>query len=191
MQKREQITELLIRWSGGDKEALDILMPLVYDELHILANNYLRNEQNHSLQPTIIVHEVYLRLVHQERISFESRAQFFAMVAKLVRNILVDRVRFYQAAKRGGRQYNITLGEADKLGSKPDIDLVLLNDLLNSLSEIRPEYGQIVELRFFGGLTIEETAKVLGLSPTTVNRNWVFAKTWLKRELTKNQEIDL
>jgi RNA polymerase sigma factor (TIGR02999 family) len=186
MQKPEGVSELLLRWSSGEKEALNILIQLVYDELRILAINHLRQEQrNYSLQPTMIVHEVYLRLVNQEQINFESRAQFFAMSAKLMRNILVDQARLHQAAKRGGGQYNIALSDADKLGIRTEVDLVALEDTLNALAAIRPQHSQIIELRFFGGLTIEEIAKVLELSPTTVNRYWIFAKTWLQRELSK------
>src|ERR1051326_4043008 len=153
MQKAEGVSELLLRWSSGDKDALNLLMQLVYDELRVLANIHLRAEQhNYSLQPTMIVHELYLRFVSQQSISLESRAQFFAMSAKMVRNILVDQVRLQQAAKRGGRQFHIALSEADRFIKGQDIDLVALDDSLNTMAAIMPQHSQIIELRFFGGL---------------------------------------
>lgn len=182
----EGITKLLVRWSDGDKTALDKLMPLVYDELHKIANDYLRRERrNHSLEPTALVHEAYIRLVDQKHVSWQNRAQFFGMAAKLIRNILVDHARWHKAAKRGGEDCTLSLSKADRVGSKADLDLVALDDALNQLSVTNPEHSRVVELRFFGGLTIDETAEVLGVSHATIERQWSFARAWLRRELTR------
>lgn len=186
MQSVEGITQLLMRWSNGDKAALDELMPLVYGELRRLANRYLRRERlDHTLQPTALVHEAYLRLVDQENLTWQNRAQFFGMAATLMRNILVDRARLHKAAKRGGEQYKLSLSEADRISSRPDIDLVALDDALTRLAAIKPQHSQVVELRFFGGLTVEEVAEVLEVSRATVERQWSFARSWLRREMEK------
>jgi RNA polymerase sigma-70 factor (ECF subfamily) len=182
----EEITQLLARWSDGDATALDRLMPLVYDELHKLARASLRRDRlNRSMQPTALVHEAYLRLVAQGEASWASRVQFFGMAAKLMRNILVDYARQHLAAKRGGQQYRVSFAEAERIGTKPDVDLIALDDALKELSTTNPEHSRVVELRFFGGLTIEETAEVLDLSHATVEREWNFARAWLRRELSK------
>jgi RNA polymerase sigma factor (TIGR02999 family) len=184
MQPVHNITQLLVKWSEGDKSALDELMPLVYETLRKLASGYLRRErQNHSLQPTALVHEAYLRLVDQRTASWQSRAQFFALAAKLMRNILVDYARERLAAKRGGKQYWLSLNKADLIGNKPDVEIMALNDALNELAAIKPEHARVIELRYFGGLTIEETAEVLGKSHATVEREWAFARAWLRREI--------
>jgi len=184
MGKPEGSTELLAGLSQNNKATIDELIPLVYSELHRLANIYLHRERhNLTLQPTAIVHEAYLRLIAQENFKLESRAQFFGMAAKLMRNILVDHARQNHAAKRGGIQYKLSLSKAERLSNKPEIELIALNDALNDLAAIKPLHSQIVELRFFGGLTIEETAEVLGLSHATVERNWHFARAWLRREM--------
>lgn len=186
MHSAEQITHLLVQWSDGDQAALDKLMPLVYDELHKLAGAYLRRERlNHTLQPTALVNEAYVRLIAQGNASWQNRAQFFGLAAKLMRNILVDHARQHLAAKRGGEQYRLSLSKADRIGNKPGIDLLALDDALTDLTRTYPEHGRIVELRFFGGLTIEETAAALGLSHATVERGWSFARAWLRRELSK------
>lgn len=184
MQAAESITQLLVKWSGGDKAALDKLMPLVYDELHKLAAGYLRRERhNHTLQPTALVNEAYVRLVDQQNATWQNRAQFFGMAARLMRNILVDHARQRRAAKRGGEPFRLSLDKVERVFNKPDLDLVALDDALRDLEATNPEHSRIVELRFFGGLTIEETAQVLGVSHATVEREWSFARAWLRREL--------
>ena len=178
------ITQLLVRWSDGDKGALDELMPLVYDELHKLAYLYLRRERNnHTLQPTALVNEAYVKLVQQENLGWQNRAQFFGLAAKLMRNILVDHARRHKAAKRGGEQFRLSLSDADRLSNNPDIDMVELDEALTELESTYPEHSRIVELRFFGGLTIEETAEVLSVSHATVEREWAFARAWLRRKI--------
>jgi RNA polymerase sigma-70 factor, ECF subfamily len=163
---------------------LDELMPLVYDELRRVAIGHLRRERdNLTLQPTALVHEAYLRLTNQQSVNWQSRAQFFSLAATMMRNILVDHARQAKAAKRGGPQYTLSLSQADRLGSEPDVVLVALDDALRELSSIKPQHGKIVELRFFGGLTIEETAEALGVSHATVERGWTFARAWLRNAL--------
>jgi len=182
----DNITEFLINWRDGDPEALDRLMPIVYDELRRLARSYLRKQSHHqSLQPTILVHETYLRLVNQKSISWESRAQLFGMAATLMRRILVDHTREKMAAKRGGGDIKVSMSQADRFTPKDEINLIALDDALNELSRLNPQHGRIVELRYFGGLTIEETAEVLGISHATVERSWKLARAWLKRELSR------
>jgi RNA polymerase sigma factor (TIGR02999 family) len=185
MQRVEGITQLLVKWSDGDKSALDELMPLVYDELRRLARSYLRSQrQSHTLQPTALVHEAYVRLIDQKNVSLQNRAQFFGLAAASMRSILVDHARRHRAAKRGGPQYTVSLNEAEGLTGKSDVDLVALDDALNALADIKPGHSRVVELRFFGGLTIEETAEVLGTSHATVERDWAFARSWLRREMS-------
>jgi RNA polymerase sigma-70 factor, ECF subfamily len=182
----ENITRLLEQWSEGDEEALNRLMPLVYDELHRLAAAYLRRERReHTLQPTALVNEAYLKLIDQQHAHWRNRAQFFGVAAQLMRRILVDHARAHRARKRGGDRFLVSLGNGRSFGSQPDADLLTIHDLLNRLAEIDPEQGRIVELRFFGGLTINETAEVMQVSHTTIEREWKIAKAWLKRELTK------
>ena len=182
----EGITELLERWGQGDKEALDQLMPLVYDELHRLAGAYLRRERHdHTLQPTALVNEAFIKLVNQNSMRWQNRAQFYGVAAQLMRRILVDHARVHYAAKRGGDRYQVPLDNLGGFGFQPDADLLALHDVLNRLAEIDPDQGRLVELRFFGGLTIEETAEVMHISHATVEREWKIAKAWLKRELTK------
>jgi len=186
MERVDGITELLERWSDGDKTAVDELMPLVYAELRRLAKSYLRRQrQNHTLQATALVNEAYLRLVGQSAVSLQNRAQFFGLAATLMRNILVDHARAHHAAKRGGSQFMMSISKADRMSAKPALDLVALDDALKDLAAIKPQHSRIVELRFFGGLTIEETAAVLGVSHATVERDWNFARSWLRRELSK------
>lgn len=181
------VTELLERWGQGDQDALDQLLPLVYDELHRLAGAYLRRERrDHTLQPTAFVNEAYLRLIDQRSARWHNRAQFFGVAAQLMRRILVDHARAHHAAKRGGSREDLSLNLARHLGEQPDFDLLALHDALGRLSEIDPEQGRIVELRFFGGLTIEETAEVVHSSHATVEREWTMARAWLRRELTRS-----
>lgn len=184
MQIPEGPGKLIAESGPNNKATIDELIPLVYTELRRLANVYLHREHhNFTLQPTAIVHEAYLRLIAQPDFRLESRAQFFGMAAKLMRNILVDHARQHNAAKRGGVQYKMSLSKAERFSNKPDVELISLNDALNDLAVIKPLHSQIVELRFFGGLTIEETAEVLGLSHATVERNWHFARAWLRRQI--------
>lgn len=185
MQQVEGITQLLVKWSDGDNGALSELMPLVYEELRRLARSYLRSQrQNHTLEPTALVHEAYVRLTVQQNVSLQNRAQFFGLAATMMRNLLVDHARLRGAAKRGGSQSLLSLSKADRLSTKPGVDLVALDDALKELAAIKPEHSRVVELRFFGGLTIEETAEVLGVSHATVERNWSFARSWLRRQMS-------
>lgn len=179
------VTQLLLRWSDGDQDAINELMPLVYDELRRIAKSFLRRESSGiTLQPTALVNEAYLRLVGQQNVSWENRAQFFGMAAKLMRNILVDHARNRRASKRGGGRFKVSLAGVEGLSSQPDIDMVILDDALNRLAALKPEHSRIVELRFFGGLTIEETANVMGLSHATIERSWTFARAWLRRQIS-------
>jgi RNA polymerase sigma factor (TIGR02999 family) len=179
------VTALLESWSNGDPDALQRLMPLVYDELHRLARNYLRRERpDHTLQSTALVHEAYIRMVNQKTVNWQNRAHFFGVAAQSIRHILVDHARGYQTAKRGASARKMALDDAVAITEARDIDLIALDDALNGLSAVDPQQGRIVELRFFGGLSIEETADVLKISPATVKRDWVMAKAWLFRNLS-------
>ena len=182
----EQITQLLKKWSEGDDKALDQLMPLVYDELHRLAEAYLRRERReHTLQPTALVNELFLKFFDQNSTSWQNRAQFFGVSARMMRRILVDHARAHYATKRGGDRFAVSLRDVPAFGAQPDADLLALHNVLNELEKIDPVQGRIVELRFFGGLTIKETADVMQISHATVEREWRTAKAFLKRELTK------
>lgn len=182
----ESVTQLLEKWSQGDEDALGELMPLVYDELHRLAGAYLRREQReHTLQPTALVNEAYLKLVDQRHPNWQNRAQFFGVAAQLMRRILIDHARRHRASKRGGDRCQLSLSNVGAFGNQPDADLLTLHEALERLAELDSEQARLVELRFFGGLTIEETAEVMHVSHATVEREWKVAKAWLKRELTK------
>jgi len=190
MQSQENVTQLLVKWSDGDQKALDKLMPLVYSELRRLAGNYLRRErQNHTLQPTALVNEAYLKMVDQRSPHWQNRAQFYGVAAQMMRRILVDHARQHQAAKRGGSdQERLSITSAGQLGAKqlaaePAIDLLALHEALEELTAIDPQQGRIVELKFFGGLSIEETAEVMGIGHATVERDWKMARAWLRRKL--------
>src|SRR5262245_518445 len=179
------ITQLLIRWRNGDKAALDELAPLVYSELRRLARYYLRAERpDHTLQPSDLVHEAYLRLVDEKEIDWQNRAHFFGVAAVRMRHILVEHARSRQAAKRGGGQYRLTLSEADRLPVKADVNLLALGEALRRLEALDPRKSRIVELRYFGGLTIEETAEAMMISPATVKRDWSMARAWLRSEIS-------
>lgn len=185
----EGITQLLERWSNGEENARDELMPLVYSELHRLAANYLRRERRqHTLQPTALVNELFLKISEQHSMSWQNRAQFFGVAAHLMRRILVDYARAHSATKRGGDRYCVSLRDIAAFGAQPDTDLLALHDALNELGQIDPTQARIVELRFFGGLTIKETAEVMGTSHATVEREWKMAKAYLKRELTRTKK---
>ena len=185
MTSSEGVTQLLVDWSKGDQAALERLMPLVYSELRRLATNYLRRErQGHTLQPTALVNEAYLKLVDQRNAKWQNRAQFFGISAQLMRRILVDHARQRQAVKRGGtEQHRISITSAEKLASQTEFDLLALNEALDELTKLDPQQGRIVELKFFGGLSIEETAEVLGVGHATVERDWKMARAWLRRQL--------
>ena len=179
------VTRLLVSWSNGDQQALDQLTPLVYAELRRLAARYLRRERSdHTLQSTALVHEAFLRLVDQRDVRWQNRAHFFGVAAQIIRRILVDYARARQTAKRGSEPCKLSLDEAIGTAERRDMDLIALDDALEGLAKIDPQQSRIVELRFFAGLSIEETAEVLGVSRATVNRDWVTAKAWLFRELT-------
>ncbi len=181
------VTQLLHNWSNGDQRALEDLMPLVYGELRRLAGAYLRRErQNHTLQSTALVHEAFMRLVNQQDVRWQSRAHFFAIAAQMIRRILVDYARSQRAEKRGAGAVKLELDAALAVPLKTDIDLVLLNDALDRLAELDPRQSRIVELRFFAGLSIEETAEVMQLSPATIKREWTSARAWLFREISRS-----
>ena len=180
------VTDLLRNWSDGDKQAQEELFQVVYNELHRQAARYLRNEQpGISLQTTDLIHEAYLRLTNRQHIEWQNRLHFFAIAAKVMRHILVDHVRGRQAAKRGGSDIRLPLEDAMVVLPGQDLDLVALDEALTRLAEIDPQQSQIVELRFFSGLTVEETAKVLDVSERTIKRDWKVAKAWLRRELSR------
>ena len=177
------ISQLLDKWRAGDSEALSALVPLVYADLRRLAHRYLQQQRpDHTLQSTALVHEAYLRLAKQEKMRFENRAHFFAVSARMMRQILVDYARNQHAAKRDVG-IKLVLDEAIAPGPLRHVSLVLLDDALQELSRLNAKQGQIVELRFFGGLSIEETALVLGISPATVKRGWTTARLWLRKEI--------
>ena len=180
------ITQLLIRWRNGDQAALDELLPLVYQELHRLAARHLGRERGgHTLQTTALVHEAYLRLIDQQDANWQNRAHFFAIAATLMRRILVDHARARQYQKRGGGAQQVTFDEALEVSDERAAEVVALDEALTALAEFDQRKSQMVELRFFGGLSIEETAEALGVSPGTVMRDWTLAKTWLQRAINK------
>ena len=182
----KEVTQLLVDWSNGDQTALDKLFPLVYGELHRLARRYMRRERiGHTLQTTALVNEAYLRLIDQRDVRWQNRAHFFAIAAKLMRRILVDYARKHLYAKRGGGTPEVSLDEAALLLPERAADLLALDDALTDLASIDPQQSRVIELRFFGGLTIEETAEVLKLSQDMVKREWSTAKAWLYQEMSK------
>jgi RNA polymerase sigma factor (TIGR02999 family) len=184
------VSQLLRAWSDGDRFALDRLTPIVYEELRRLARRYMRGERaGHSLQTTALVNEAYMRLVDYKRMQWQSRAHFFAVSAQLMRRILVEHARRHNL-KRGGGVQHVSLEQAAVIGGNGGEDLVALNDALNRLAEIDPRKAQIIELRFFGGLSVPETAEVLKVSSVTVMRDWTTAKAWLYRELTDRAAND-
>ena len=182
----DQVTELLVRWRGGEKAALDDLLPLVYAELRRIARHYLSQERSgHTLQSTALVHEAYVRLAKQQLPEWQNRAHFFGVAAQLMRQILVDHARSHKASKRGGEVYTIALEDATEKAQPVDIDIVALDDALKTLSDMDAQQSRVVELKFFGGLSNEEAAEVLGISSSTVKRDWVSARAWLHRELER------
>ena len=180
------VTLLLRRYSTGDQSALSELMPLVYEELRRLAASYLKRERpDHTLQATALVHEAYLRLVDQKDVEWKERGHFFAVASQMMRRILVDHARRHKAVKRGGLDRKISLEEALAVSEEQSTNLLVLDRLLERLSVLDPRESRIVELRFFGGLSVEETAEAMGISATTVKREWSIARKWLLREMQK------
>lgn len=180
-----EVTQLLIQWRNGDRDSLDRLIPLVYDELRLIAGRFLRHERpSHTLQSTALVHEAFLRLVDQTRTDWQSRAHFFGVAATVIRNILVDHARARQTAKRGGPMPALSLDEAVAFPQDRDLELIAVDDALLSLSRFDQQQSRIVELRFFAGLSIEETAEVLRISVSTVKRDWILAKAWIYHTLS-------
>jgi RNA polymerase sigma factor (TIGR02999 family) len=186
----QPVSALLAQWQAGDEEALRALVPVVYKELRRLAHRYLQKERpGHTLQSTALVHEAYLRLMKQGGQEFENRAHFFAICAQLMRQILVEHARGQRAAKRaGGRR--LTLDDAMAVAKTRSVDLVALDDALSLLAKLDSQQSRIVELRFFGGLSIEETSQVLGVSPATIKREWSTAKAWLHHEMSRTEQHD-
>ncbi len=185
MSATREVTELLCLWSGGDRAALESLMEAVYAELRRLAHSYLRRERpGNTLQSTALVHEAYLRLIDQKNVSWQNRAHFFGIAAHMMRRILVDHARSRQASKRGAGVSLLVLDEAVAGSGPRDLNLVALDQALENLAQIDPQQSRIVELRFFAGLSIDETAEVLKISPATVKREWAVAKAWLHREMS-------
>ena len=181
------ITQLLIAWSDGRREALDDLMPMVYADLRRVAAGYMRREgAGHALQPTALVHEAYVRLIDQKQVKWRNRAHFFGVAAGLMRRILVDHARRRRAEKRGGDWERVTLtGDEVATDAHKEIDVLALDEALERLAEFDPQQERIVELRYFGGLTIEETAEIVGISAATVVREWTIAKAWLRADLSR------
>ena len=180
----KQATRFLIDWSNGDREAAARLMPLVYDELRRLARGYLQRERpDHTLQATGLVHEAYIRLVDQTTTTWRNRAHFFGVAAQLMRRILVDHARRHRMGKRGGTWNKVEFDEALAPAASRSLDVIALDDALKDLVQLNPQHSQIVELRFFGGLTTEEVAEVLDISPRTVQREWRMARAWLRRAI--------
>jgi RNA polymerase sigma-70 factor, ECF subfamily len=184
--KTREVTRMLAALSSGNQDVVSELVPLLYDELRRLAASYLRRERrNHTLQPTALVHEAYLRLVDQKDVHWQNRGHFIALAAQLMRRILVDHARGHQAAKRGGPLPKLSLDQAIVYSQERAGELVCLDEVLSRFAEIDPQAARIVELRVFGGLTVEETAGLLGISAATVKRDWSMAKAWLAREIQK------
>ena len=181
----QEVTEMLVAWSNGDESALERLIPLVHDELHRLAHRYMNREgPGHVLQTTALVNEAYLRLVDSSQVRWQNRAHFFAVSSQLMRRILVDFARSRNYLKRGGDAVQVSLDKVLAITPEQDLDVVALDEALNALAAIDERKGRVVELRFFGGLNIEETAEVLKVSPDTVMRDWRLAKVWLLRQLS-------
>lgn len=182
---RDDVTKLLLDWGNGDKAALDELTPILYDELRRLANSYLRHQRSdHTLQATALVHEAYLKLADQSQLQWQNRAHFFGIAARVMRHILVDHSRQHNAAKRGGGAVKLELDEGLVGSQEKTADVVALDDALQALAQLDARKSQIVELRFFGGLSVEETAEVMGLSVATIGREMRLAQAWLHREMT-------
>ena len=207
MDKKNQageVTQLLLQWRAGNEAVLEMLLPLVYDELRGLAQRHLRRERgSHTLQRTALVHEAYLRMVDQRQVNWESRAQFFGIASQMMRRVLVDHARRRAAEKRGGGAQRIDIDAVlatdegadsraravDEPREEPEIDFEAVHEALERLEALDPGQGKLVELRFFGGLSIKEAAEVIGVSPATVKREWAIARAWLQRELTSGVSV--
>ena len=188
---QNEVTQLLLAWSDGDKAALEELTPLVYAELRRLAERYMRRERaGHPLQTTALVNEAYVRLIDLRQVRWQNRAHFFGVAAQLMRHILVDFARARRRAERGGYKQQVSLEEAAMVSKERSADFIALDDALKSLAEIDPRKSRMVELRFFGGLSVEETAEALNVSPRTVLREWNLARDWLYRELSKENKSE-
>lgn len=186
MDSSNKISLLLTQWKEGRKEALDEVIPLLYNELHTMARRYLSKERpNHSLQATVLVNEAYIRLIDCNELDWKNRIHFLAVAAQLMRNILVDHARKNNASKRDGAKYKISISQVKNLGKEPDLDLLDLEEALSSLAAIDRQQSQIVELRYFGGLSIEEIAEILSISTATVSREWKLAKIYLLHHLSR------
>lgn len=184
----EEFSQLLVSWSDGDRVALDKLVPLVYQEMRRLAHHYMRRERaGHTFQTTALVNEAYMRLVDYRRMRLQSRAHFFAIAAQVMRRILIEHARSRKFAKRGGGARQVSLDEAAVVSAQRSAEVIAVNDALTELEAWDPRKGRVVELRFFGGLNIEETAEVLNISPTTVQREWRSAKAWLYRAIGEGE----
>jgi RNA polymerase sigma factor (TIGR02999 family) len=186
----EIVTQLLQDWSKGDQQALEELLPLIYDELRRLAHNFLYSERpGHTLQTTALAHEAYLKLIDQNSVHWQNRAHFFAIAAQAMRRILIDSARRHAAQKRGGAGEKVSLAEAANISTESNTDLLALDEALNRLAAMDEDQSRIIELRYFGGLTIEETAEVMKSSPATVKRDWQMARAWLHQELTDHKSL--
>lgn len=183
---KQEVTQLLRAWNQGDRSALDRLYELVYAELRRLAHHYMSRENpGHTMQTTALVNEAYLRLANTKDLDWKDRAHFFAVSANVMRRILIDGARARRAERRGGDELPVALDEAPEVAQKSDPELIALDDALSQLAVVNERQSKVVELRYFGGLSVEETAEALRVSPDTVMRDWRFAKAWLKREMTK------
>jgi len=187
----ERITALLVEWKQGNQQAAATLMPLVYDELRRIASRYLRRKvRNQTIHSGTLVHEAYLKLVDQKDVHWQNRAHFFGLAAQLMRRILVDHARRRAAVKRGAGEHSLSLDATGIVAGRQPVELIARDELLNRLSELNPQQAQIVELRFFGGLSIEEASEAIGISPATLKREWAVAKAWLHRELRGTTRAD-
>jgi len=185
MNSPADVTQLLLAWNGGDRAALDNLMPIVYEELRRIARRYMRSENpGHSLQATVLVNEAYIRLVDQKRVNWQNRTHFFSAAAQILRRVLVEHARARGRLKRGGNALKVTLHDEISPAAAVRLDLVALDDALTQLAKLDPQQERIIELRFFAGLSIEETGEALNISPATVKRDWATARAWLYREMT-------
>lgn len=184
MTSPQDLTQLLLNWRKGDKAALDQMTPALYEELRRIARFFLANERpDHTLQPTALVHEAYIRLISQRAVDWRNRAHFLGLAATMMRRILINHAQARHAAKRQGQANSVALEDALGIFTNPRVDLLELNQILEQLTELDPQQGRVVELRYFGGLTIEETAEVLGISPATVKREWTIARLWLLHKM--------
>jgi RNA polymerase sigma factor (TIGR02999 family) len=180
----QDLTQLLLNWRNGDKAALDQMTPALYEELRRIARFFLANERpDHTLQPTALVHEAYIRLISQRAVDWKNRAHFLGLAATMMRRILINHAQARHAAKRLGQAHNVALDDALGVFTNPRVDVLELNQILEQLTALDPQQGRVVELRYFGGLTIEETAEVLGISPATVKREWTIARLWLLEKM--------